>query len=113
MAISFRPPAPPPPPADEQSYWRVTKRDPKSNVRIAEARVRRVPDVGLELRILVGGELAFSQLSHPLSDLRLLGHLSECCREAFERLGWTRVEPPRTPEAQQDAAARDTAVDDR
>ena len=98
MAISFRPPAPPPP-VQEQTYWRVSQCDEKGHTRIAEARVRRVPDIGLELRILVGGELAFSQLFRPLSDLRLLGHLSERCREDFERLGWTRVEPVRPPGA--------------
>ena len=98
MSISFRPPAAPPPPVEEQTHWRVSKRDRKGNIRIAEGRVRRLPGIGLELRVLIGGELAFSKLCRTDDDPRLLGHLSERCREDFERLGWTR-ESARPPDA--------------
>jgi hypothetical protein len=62
MSIRFRRPAPPQPPADEQTYWRLGKRDRLGKHRTAEARVRRLPGVGLELRVLVGTELAYSQV---------------------------------------------------
>ena len=58
-----------------------------------------MPGVGLEMRVLIGGELTFSKLCRTNEDLRLLGHLSERCREDFERLGWTRVELAPPPEA--------------
>ena len=56
--------------------------------RTAESRARVLPGVGLELRILVDGELVWSRLVRLGGEVKLLGHLSERCREDFEKLGW-------------------------
>jgi len=96
MSIGFRQPDPPPP-VDEQVYWCLSKCDTKGRERIAEARVRFLDGTGLELRVLVCGELAYSQLFRDGDDLKLLGHLSERCRRDFQELGWRFVDSVSPP----------------
>ena len=73
------------PPAREQVLWRVVHKDGRT----AEARVR-VYSHGLELRVLVGADVAWTRLYRQGEDLRGLGHLSEGTRQLFEAKGWQR-----------------------
>lgn len=72
---------PPPPPPSEHSLWTLTKAD-----RRAEARVRATP-FGPELRILVDGELMWSQLFQPATEAGMQD-AAERKREEFEAKGW-------------------------
>jgi hypothetical protein len=85
MSIAFHTPDPPPP-VHEQVYRRV-----REDTRTAEARVREVPGVGLELRVLVDDQLVWSQIYRGEQAFKFLGHMSEKCREDFQRLGWQSV----------------------
>jgi hypothetical protein len=50
-----------------------------------------VPGVGLELRVLVDDQLVWSQVYRGEQAFKFLGHMSEKCREDFQRLGWQSV----------------------
>lgn len=83
MSIGFKPSPPPSATYLEAVYWRLQK-----GQRIAEARVRTLPNVGLELRVLVDDALVWSRFYRTADDFKLLGYQSERCREDFLKLGW-------------------------
>lgn len=72
---------PPPPPPVEHRLWTLAKA-----TRQAEARVRATP-FGPELRILVDGELWWSQLFQPATEDGMTA-AAERKREEFEAKGW-------------------------
>jgi hypothetical protein len=86
MSISFKPPPPPGtsgPLLNEQTLW-IAERDGRT----AEGRIR-VYRHGIEFRLIVFGELTFSQLRRKGEEVRELGFLSERAREHFRARGWT------------------------
>ena len=76
------------PTEQEQVLWRVHR-----NGRTAEARVRVYPH-GLELRVLVGAEVAWTRLYRENKDSSGLGHDSDGTRLLFEADGWQREPAP-------------------
>lgn len=77
-ALRLVPPSPPP---VEHALWTLTKAAHQ-----AEARVRSTP-FGPELRILVDGELWWSQLFQPATEAGMRA-AAERKREEFEAKGW-------------------------
>lgn len=80
---------PPPPPPTEHTVWTLTK-----DARQAEARVRATP-FGPELRILIDGELWWSQVVRP-PDTSAVEAAAELKRLEFTAKGWAlaAVVPP-------------------
>ncbi len=72
---------PPPSPPVEHRLWTLAKAE-----HWAEARVRATPG-GPELRILIDGELWWSQLFQPATEAGLTD-AAERKREEFEAKGW-------------------------
>lgn len=79
------PPVAPPPPPEEHSLWQLTKAG-----HLAEARVRATP-AGPELRLLINGELWWSQVVRPANE-EALAAAADLKRNAFEVKGWGRPE---------------------
>jgi len=80
MAIQFSPPRPVV--EEEELYWRVRK-----GPRTAEARVRVVDALALELRIAVDQAAIWSRV-YRNDEFKLLDYQSKRCREYLERFGW-------------------------
>ena len=84
--------APPPaatPPLNDHTLW-IAERDGRA----AEGRLR-VYRHGIEFRLIVFGELTFTQLRRKGEEVRELGFLSERAREHFRSRGWTSGSPER------------------
>lgn len=67
-------------PADEKVLWSLSK-----GSQPAEATLRRIEGVGLELRFIWNGELAHSQIYKNVQDLL---RVSSSKREELEGRGW-------------------------
>lgn len=74
---------PPPPPPSEHPLWTLTKAEHQ-----AEARVRATP-FGPELRILIDGELWWSQVFQPPTEDGMTA-AADRKRDEFEAKGWAR-----------------------
>lgn len=72
---------PPPPPPREHGLWTLVKGEHR-----AEARVRATP-YGPELRILIDGELWWSQLFQPATEAGM-GDAADRKREELQAKGW-------------------------
>lgn len=77
---------PPPPPPKEHTLWTLTKEQ-----RRVDARVRSTP-FGPELRILIDGELWWSQLFQPATAPGM-ADAADRKRAEFEAKGWAAPGP--------------------